>query len=423
MTTATAAIVAEEKPAVEEAKPANPAAPAVSAHKITCQLCGETTHHIERHLKDPAGPHAASGITIEMYQQQFPDAPIYSEVFSAKKKEAEVRTTSKRVVNFAAAAKEAHHNRKEPLHETFGLGPVKAAMTSSGDAIMISVMGDPTRVEDKAFVPAPDPGYIYDIALLKTMLMAVEMKIPGLLHGHAGTGKSSLWEQIAARTNRPQIRVQHDRFTEPFHIVGQMAANREGTHFEPGPLPLAMKYGFMYIADEYDFAIPGVTAVYQAVLEGKPLIIKDAPADSGWRVVAPHPNFYFGATGNTNGAGDESDLYAGTIIQNYANYSRFGVVEEVGYMPAKSEQVLLEVKVGLSPKDSERMINFANLIRDGFKNKDISAPIGPRELLFAAKIGFAKDSYKEGIKLAYANKLRPACKLKALEIVDRVFAK
>lgn len=49
-----------------------------------------------------------------------------------------------------------------------------------------------------------------------------------------------------------------------------------------------MKHGWMYLADEYDFAQPNVLSVYQAVLEGKPLYIKEA--DAANRVIKPHPN-------------------------------------------------------------------------------------------------------------------------------------
>ena len=88
------------------------------------------------------------------------------------------------------------------------------------------------------------------------------------------------------------------------------------TVFELGPLPYAMKHGMVYCADEYDFAEPAVLSIYQSVLEGKPLIIKEADLEN--RVIKPHPNFRFCATGNTNGAGDSFGLYQGTRIHRYS---------------------------------------------------------------------------------------------------------
>ena len=37
-----------------------------------------------------------------------------------------------------------------------------------------------------------------------------------------------------------------------------------------------MKHGWVYLADEYDFAFPQILGVYQPVLEGEALVIKEA---------------------------------------------------------------------------------------------------------------------------------------------------
>ncbi|BBI61791.1 hypothetical protein HSBAA_30970 [Vreelandella sulfidaeris] len=179
-------------------------------------------------------------------------------------------------------------------------------------------------------VPEVDEEFIWMPELLRDCIAALDHNIPAMFWGHAGTGKSTAWEQYAAYTNRPFIRIQHTANTEEAHIIGQMLANESGTYFEPGPLAMAMRFGWVYLADEYDFAFPQVLGVYQPVLEGKPLIIKEAPHD--WRRVDPHPQFRFVATGNTNGAGDETGLYQGTNLQNAANYSRFGIVTKTSYM-------------------------------------------------------------------------------------------
>jgi cobaltochelatase CobS len=163
-----------------------------------------------------------------------------------------------------------------------------------------------------------------DIELLKDVLMMIEMRIPGYLWGHAGTGKSTLPTQLCARLNRPIIRAQHTASTEESHICGQILVRSGATYFEPGLLASAMRNGWVYLADEYDFAFPQILGVYQPVLEGEPLIIKEATPE--WRYVEPHKRFAFIGTGNTNGSGDETGLYQGTNIQNAANFSRFGIV-------------------------------------------------------------------------------------------------
>ena len=126
------------------------------------------------------------------------------------------------------------------------------------------------------------------------------------------------------------IRAQHTASTEESQIVGQILAKNGSTYFEPGLLSLAMRLGWVYLADEYDFAYPQILGIYQPVLEGEALTLKEATPE--WRTVKPHAKFAFIGTGNTNGSGDETGLYQGTNIQNAANFSRFGIVAESQYM-------------------------------------------------------------------------------------------
>ena len=105
------------------------------------------------------------------------------------------------------------------------------------------------------------------------LLMAIELNMPLLVFGHKGTGKTTDLLQIAARTGRRVMRVQHTGNTEESHITGQYVVRGGDLHFQMGVLAVAMQRGLMYIADEYDFARPEVLAVYQPVLEGEPLVI------------------------------------------------------------------------------------------------------------------------------------------------------
>ena len=234
--------------------------------------------------------------------------------------------------------------------------------------------------------------------------MALQLNIPLLAWGLHGAGKTTLVEQICARTSRPCLRVQHTDTTEEAHIVGQMVVRDGATQFDYGPLPEAMMRGWTYLADEYDFAHAAVIAVYQAVLEGKPLYIKEAPPSQ--RLVKPHPNFRFVATGNTNGSGDDTGLYAGTKIGNAAAYSRFGVTIQVHYPTPEVEIAILKSRLGLQQDIAEKLVDFAGRIRTMYAAGEISLPISPRELIRAATIGMVRGGlFRKGIELAYSNRL------------------
>ena len=379
----------------------------MSNEKIKCQICGAETHAIEIHLKQ-----AHPEMTVSQYQEQYPDAPILSEMAKQKIAERQAQNAaaegSASAMAMAGTATAAPANVsalipkdgviRKAFHEVFGLGKVKGALSSKGEAIPISTFAATTEM-----VPAVSEGYVYDTDELKNVILALELNIPCYVWGHKGAGKTELMEQIAARTNRGCIRVQHTVNTEESHIVGQWTVKDGATKFELGPLPLAMINGWLYLADEYDFGLPSVLSVYQAVLEGKSLMIKEA--DSENRIIKPHPNFRFGATGNTNGSGDETGLYQGTNVQNSANYDRFGMVIHKQYMKKVDESKILQNQVGLTKEDADKLVDFAALVREAYDGAKISDVISPRTLIYASKIGVKRGSFRQGLTLSFINKL------------------
>lgn len=390
---------------------------------IICEICGEEVHSIQLHIKEKHHDWDIKG-----YQNVYPDSPLLSDLAAkkiaekARTKEEAVAITTEMVTGSPAAAPapvvSIETDSHAPMHEVFGFGEMKEARNRKGGPIPITVLGS-RKFED--MIPDKDENYVLDVNLVKDVLLGLELNIPVYLWGHAGVGKTTIYEQVCHHTNRPTIRIQHTIDTESMHIVGSMLANKEGTYFEPGPLPLAMKNGWVYNADEYDYAHPSVLAVYQAVLEGKPLIIKEAPSD--WRVVKPHPNFRFVASGNSNGSGDEHGLYPGVEMGNAANYSRFGITCKVNYMSKAQETEVICKQAGVAEKDARKIVEFAGSIRKAFETNKMSATVGPRELIYAAKVGLRKGSWRAGIDLAYINRLNETDREIATGMSQRIFSK
>ncbi|APM29161.1 AAA family ATPase [Klebsiella michiganensis] len=390
---------------------------------ISCKWCEGDTHHVGSHFirkKCSAIPTEHKGKTpeelIRAYVAQFPEAPTMSAAAAKKLKEKEAEKKSvKEAAVVGYAGFEDYMVEKVAVHEVMGLDP-ELLMSASGEPLRITVNINKPFPE---FVPKAKSDYVFgDIDLLKDVLMMIEMGMPGYLWGHAGTGKSTLPTQICARLNRPIIRSQHTASTEESHICGQILVKNGATYFEPGLLASAMRNGWVYLADEYDFAYPQILGVYQPVLEGEPLIIKEATPE--WRYVEPHKRFAFIGTGNTNGSGDETGLYQGTNIQNAANFSRFGIVSHVKYMSVEQERLMLE-QMGLPKAHATMLVDFATRIRNGYEAGSISQPIGPRELRNAAMLGMAHHNFRKGVTKSFINKLPSTSALAATEMAQRVF--
>ena len=393
---------------------------------IRCEWCKGETHHIGSHFirkkcteipeehREKQPPEL-----MKIYTSAFPEAPTMSAAAAKKLKESEeakkAAKLAKPEVHVGYAGVEDYMIEKVAAHEVLGIKP-SLLLTASGEPLRISVNINKPFPE---LVPAVKDDYVFsDIDLVKDVLMMIEMRMPGYLWGHAGTGKSTLPTQLCARLNRPIIRAQHTASTEESHISGQILVRSGATYFEPGLLASAMRNGWVYLADEYDFAYPQILGVYQPVLEGEPLIIKEATPE--WRHVEPHKRFAFIGTGNTNGSGDETGLYQGTNIQNAANFSRFGIVSNVKYMSKTQEQKMLET-MGLPSSYAKQMVDFATRIRDGYEAGNIAQPIGPRELRNAAILGMALSCFSKGVKKAFINKLPSVSAVAATEIAQRIF--
>lgn len=389
--------------------------------QIACKICGANVHAIHLHLNSDHPE-----VSKEEYEAKFPGAPMFSQVAldaieQRRKAKAAAAAASAPAVSqqtLTSAAVEQAVPTKVAFHELFGLGRNPATISASGKDIMISVCAP--LPEHLSMIPDKDENYVFNIDILKTLLMGIEMRFPTYLWGHAGVGKTTIFEQIAAYTKRPYFRVQHTANMEEEHIVGGWRLRDGKTHFELGPLAMAMKYGWLYMADEYDFGRPEVTSVYQAVLEGKPLVIKEA--DDANRVIKPHPDFRIVATGNTNGQGDETGLYSGTNLQNSANYERFGIVERMGYMQKDLEERLLSQQARIPMKDAKQLVDFATRIREQFDGGQLGNPISPRSLIYAAKIGVGKRDFKEGLNLAFINRLAATDREAAKQVAQRVFS-
>lgn len=299
------------------------------------------------------------------------------------------------------------------------------------DTLVVAPQSEWGSVYDPAFVPEVDENYRFNADDLRIVIVGFLSKTPTYLYGNSGVGKTSMIEQFCARTKRPFMRVQHTVGLEESNIVGQWIVKNGETVFELGPLPYAMLHGMVYCADEYDFAEPAVLSIYQSVLEGKPLIIKEA--DNENRVIRPHPQFRFFATGNTNGAGDSTGRYQGTRIQNVANYERFGITHKVNYLPEEVERniILAKTPVGgfsdVAVRNAllDSIMRFAHTMRDNAEGSNPEVQFAPsiRVLINAVNLGWNLGDFRTAFKLAYINRMSEETQAAALKVLDQYIPK
>jgi len=238
------------------------------------------------------------------------------------------------------------------------------------------------RVWDAKDAPRPDRNFAFVDSLLEDMLVAIERQDTIWLAGPKGTGKTSLPREIAARTNRPCVRIAHHRTTEPVELIGSMYPSADGgVEWKDGVLTAAIrKPGTIIILDEPTFCRAGVLALYQTLLDHRFLTL----AENSGEVVPVAQGVVFIIADNTAGNGDDTGRYSDTNTMNAAFLDRAAKILRVDYLPSDKETELLANKTGIAIDIARMIVDFANVTRKAGEQGDISEGISFRRMVALA---------------------------------------
>lgn len=275
-----------------------------------------------------------------------------------------------------------------------------------------------------SFIPEIDENYVIDKQLSADILMAWELHEKVLCYGPTGAGKSSLIEQLCARTGRPFVRVNCTGDMDSSMIFGQLTAKDGSTIWVDGAVTEAVKYGAVFAWDEWDVTPPEISMGLQWLLEdnGK-LFLKEMPGSTKDKQIVPHEHFRIVAIGNTQGQGDETGAHAGTNVQNSATLDRFGTAVFVDYLHPLIEEKMLTNKwpETISGKAAKELVKLANLIRQGYKANQFNLTISPRSLFSICRKVSSGCTLKKAFALVYLNKLNDTQRKVADELFGKVY--
>jgi cobaltochelatase CobS len=233
-------------------------------------------------------------------------------------------------------------------------------------------------------VPAINPAYLFAARFNDIVEDIVENRRVMLI-GHTGAGKTSLIEQVAARSRHGVLRSNMNGQTTVGDFVGFWTVKGGETLWVDGVLPTAMREGLWLIVDEIDFAEPSILAALTAVLEPQGrLVLKE----KGNEIVAPHPAFRLFATANAVGAMSQfRHLYQGANLMNEAFLDRWRVYLLDYLTPAEEADVLINT---LAPHMTRALATTLAAIaadcRAAFAREDLSSAFSTRRLLDWAEL-------------------------------------
>lgn len=267
----------------------------------------------------------------------------------------------------------------------------------------------PGYSHDNPNVPARDEAYHFDHDTTLAILAGFGFNRRVMIQGYHGTGKSSHIEQVASRLNWPCIRINLDSHVSRIDLLGKdMIVLKEGkqvTEYREGLLPWALQNPVALVFDEYDAGRPDVMFVIQRVLEADGrLTLLDQNT-----VIRPHPAFRLFATANTVGLGDTTGLYHGTQQLNQGQLDRWNIVTILNYLSHDDECYIILSKLPdmNNPEGKQtisNMVKLANLIREGFKNGDVSTVMSPRTVISWGENALIFKDQELGFRLSFMNK-------------------
>jgi cobaltochelatase CobS subunit len=234
--------------------------------------------------------------------------------------------------------------------------------------------------------PKQDPKYLFREKELARVLYALMTNQRMYLHGHTGTGKTTLIEQVAAHLNWPVLRINFDSEITRMDLIGKTDLVADGgtttTQWQDGLLPKAMSNAYIAIFDEIDFCRPDVSYVMQAATEGNGMTL----LEDGGRKVYPHQMFRMFATGNTVGQGDEFGMYQGARAQSLAFLDRFTIWQKVDYLPEdKRKELAQSAAPTLKSEIVDRISKYVTEHLEAFTGNSVLQPISPRGMMAVAK--------------------------------------
>lgn len=375
---------------------------------VQCRECGFQAHSLLGHLRDE------HSMTVEEYQAKHADAPVLSPFGKAVYEEEFMSKSAAVATTPEIEVEETEIDSIESFNTGFGKSSDKPKAIRGYKGY--EVTGD---------VPATDPHYVFQNKNSETRDFLMGMMAGGLvyLHGPTGSGKTTLPEQFAARTGRPFFRQQFFEEMEPSEITGVWSVVDGGkmVYLESGFVK-AMQQPSVLVLDEFDSGNPTVSAIAQAVLEGKPLVL----ANNGGKRIFKHPDCLIVATGNTNGMGDDTGLYTSTSVQSFATMNRFQMFIPINYLPAEDEvQILKNIygDSGLPETFMKDMVKVANLIRDGFTANKLTVVMSTRQVITWGKWLRMTGDEKRSYELAFANQLGAVDREVSDGLFQRVFGK
>lgn len=221
---------------------------------------------------------------------------------------------------------------------------------------------------------------------------AYQNKIPFLLKGPTGTGKSRFIEFMAHRLNKNLITISCHEETSSTDLIGRFIIKGAETVWLDGPLTRAVKEGAIIYLDEIAEARPDVIVSIHSLTDHR----RELYIDKLGETVKAHEHFMLTASFNPGYQRGFKELKPSTR-------QRF-IATSFTYPEAAIETEILINETQIDAADAKRLVNIGNKIRN-LTELGLSETVSTRLLVDAAKLIHSGLAKRLAVKVAVVEPL------------------
>ncbi len=198
-------------------------------------------------------------------------------------------------------------------------------------------------------------------------------RLPMMVKGPTGCGKSRFIEYMAWKLGRPLITVACNEDMTASDLVGRYLLDADGTRWLDGPLTTAARIGAICYLDEIVEARQDTTVVIHPLTDHR----RTLPLDKKGELVEAHPDFQLVISYNPGYQSLMKDLKQSTK-------QRF-VALDFDYASAELEADILVKETGIDKTTAEKLVQVGVTARN-LKGHGLDEGISTRLLVYAASL-------------------------------------
>ncbi len=198
-------------------------------------------------------------------------------------------------------------------------------------------------------------------------------RMPMMLKGPTGCGKTRFVEYMAWKLNKPLITVACNEDMTASDLVGRFLLDASGTRWQDGPLAIAARYGAICYLDEVVEARQDTTVVIHPLTDARRVL----PLEKKGELIQAHADFQLVISYNPGYQSLMKDLKQSTK-------QRFGALD-FNYPDKEIETEIVSHETGVDKATAEKLVAIAERARN-LKGHGLDEGISTRMLIYAGSL-------------------------------------